>query len=1036
MNISEPFIRRPVATTLLTLAIALAGAVAFKLLPVAPMPQVDFPTITVGAALPGGSPEIMASSVAAPLERQFAHIAGVNEMSSSSSLGTTSISLQFDLTRNIDGAARDVQAAINAARSYLPANLPSNPTWRKVNPADSPIMIISLTSDIYDRGQLYDAASTIMQQALSQVDGVGVVNVGGSSLPAVRVEVNPVQLNNCGLGLTNIEAVLKGANANLAKGQIFNGRITADITANDQLLKADFYKPLIVGYHNGAAIKLSDVAEVVDSVQNLRAGGFSDGKPSVVLIIFKQPQANVIDTVDRIKKMLPSLQASVPAAIKLTVMLDRTSTIRASVSDVERNLLISIALVILVVFIFLRSARATLIPSVVVPVSLIGTFGVMYLFGFTLDNLSLMALTISTGFVVDDAIVVIENISRYIEQGMPPMEAALRGAREIGFTVLSISVSLVAVFTPILLMGGYIGRLFREFAVTLSVAILVSLVVSLTTTPLMCSRLLKQEKEEEHGKLHRAVGRIFDVLLRRYETSLQWALRHSFFTLCLLFAAIVLNFYLLITVPKGLFPQQDNGMLAGGVLGTQDISFQAMSQKLLQFVDIVKNDPGVDHVIGFTGGNSATDSGFVFSSLKPLSERKVGAADVINRLRPKLARIPGATLFLQPGQDLRTGARQSNAQYQYVVYSETLADLNKWGPILLAQMKKIHGLNDVNSDQRNDGLESMLTYDRPTASRLGITAETIDNVLYNSFGQSLASTMYTELNQYYVVMEVATNFWQSPQGLKSIYLQTTNGGEVPLQAVTKYKTDTAPIAVNHTLQFPSVTLSFNLAPGVALGDAVKSINEMEQRMRMPSSLHGSFGGTAQVFQDSLASQPFLIVTALAAVYIVLGILYESYIHPITILSTLPSAGVGAVLALMLFHLDLTIIALIGIILLIGIVKKNGILMVDFAIEAERRDHMKPADAIYKACVLRFRPILMTTMAAIFGAMPLVLGHGTGWELRRPLGVSIVGGLLFSQVLTLYTTPVVYLYFDRLSLWWQQRRGKSTEALPDAPPVPV
>jgi multidrug efflux pump len=1036
MNISAPFIHRPVATTLLTIAIALAGGVAFKLLPVAPMPQVDYPTITVSASLPGGSPEIMASAVATPLERQFGHIAGVNEMSSSSFLGTTGISLQFDLSRNIDGAARDVQAAINAARSYLPANLPSNPTWRKVNPADSPIMIISLTSDVYDRGQLYDAASTILQQALSQVNGVGVVNVGGSSLPAVRVEVNPVQLNNCGLGLTNIETVLQGANANLAKGQIFDGHMTADITANDQLLKAAYYKSLVIGYHNGAGIKLSDVADVVDSVQSLRAGGYSDGKPSVVLIIFKQPQANVIETVDRIKGMMPSLQASVPAAMKLTVMLDRTTTIRASVSDVERNLVISIALVILVVFIFLRNPRATLIPAVAVPVSLIGTFGIMYLCGFTLDNLSLMALTISTGFVVDDAIVVIENITRYIEQGMPRMEAALRGAREIGFTVLSISISLVAVFTPILLMGGYVGRLFREFAVTLSVAILVSLVVSLTTTPLMCARLLKHEKEEEHGRLYRSTGKMFDWLLGRYETSLQWALRHSFFTLCLLFGAIALNVYLFCIVPKGLFPQQDNGLLAGGVLGSQDISFQSMTKKILQFVQIVKKDPAVDHVIGFTGGNGATDSGNLFISLKPLSERKVGADAVIARLRPKLARVPGATCILQAGQDLRTGARQSNAQYQYVVWSDTLSDLNKWGPILQEQMRKIQGLSDVNSDQRNNGLELMLTYDRPTAMRLGVTAAAIDNTLYSAFGQSIASTMYTELNQYYVVMEVAPSFWQTPEGLKSIYLQTTNGGEVPLQAVTKLKTDTAPIAVNHTIQFPSVTISFNLAPGVALGDAVKSIADMEQRMRMPATLHGSFGGTAQAFQDSMANEWILVVAALAAVYIVLGILYESYIHPITILSTLPSAGIGAVLALMLFHLDLNIIALIGVILLIGIVKKNGILMVDFAIEAERRDHMKPADAIYQACVLRFRPILMTTMAAIFGALPLVFGKGTGWELRRPLGVSIVGGLLFSQVLTLYTTPVVYLYFDRFSIWWKERRGKSTIALPAAPPTPA
>ncbi len=1036
MNISAPFIHRPVATSLLTIAVALAGAVAFNLLPVAPMPQVDNPVISVGASLPGASPEIMASAVAAPLERQFGHIAGVNEMTSASFLGTTGITLQFDLNRNIDGAARDVQAAINAARSYLPANLPSNPTWRKVNPSDSPIMVMALTSDVYTRGQLYDAGSTIMQQALSQIDGVGQVFVGGSSLPAVRVEVNPVQLNNCGLGLQDVQAVLRGANANEPKGQIFDGHATVDIAANDQLLKAAYYKPLIVGYNNGAAIKLSDVADVRDSVENLRAGGFADGKPSVVLIIFKQPQANVIDTVDRIRRTLPSLQASVPAAIKLTIMVDRTTTIRSSVHDVERTLLISIALVILVVFVFLRSPRATLIPAVVVPVSLIGTFGIMYLCHYTLDNLSLMALTISTGFVVDDAIVVIENITRYIEQGMPRMQAALRGAREIGFTVMSISISLVAVFTPILLMGGYIGRLFHEFAVTLSVAIMVSLLVSLTTTPLMCSRLLKHEREEDHGKLYRAIGKVFDWMLRHYETSLQWSLRHSFFTLCLFFGAIVLNIFLFILVPKGLFPPQDNGTMAGIVMGTQDISYQAMSAKLRQFIEIVMQDKAVEHVIGYTGGNSATDQGFCFIALKPLRERKVGAAAVINRLRPELARVSGATLILQPGQDVRTGARQSAAQYQYFIQSPSVAELVKWGPALQAEMKKIPGLTDVNSDQRNNGLQSTLAYDRPTAMRLGISAEAIDNALYSSFGQAQVSTMYTELNQYHVVMEVATNFWQTPEGLKSIYLQSTNGGEVPLRAVTKYKTDTAAIAVNHSGQFPSVTISFNLLPGVSLGEAVNKITALNERMGMPQDIQGSFGGTAQLFKDAMASQLFLVLTALAAVYIVLGILYESYIHPLTILSTLPSAGVGAVLALMLFHLDLTIIADIGVILLIGIVKKNGILMVDFAIEAERKHHLKPADAIYQACLLRFRPILMTTLAATCGGLPLVFGSGTGSELRRPLGATIVGGLLASQMLTFYTTPVVYLYFDRLGLWWQRVRGKSPAALPVAPPAPV
>jgi multidrug efflux pump len=874
-----------------------------------------------------------------------------------------------------------------------------------------------------------------MQQRLSQIDGVGQVGVGGSSLPAVRVEVNPVQLNNAGIGLQAVQNVLNTANANIAKGQISDGHSTADIVANDQLLKAAYYKSLIVGYNNGSAIKLSDVADVQDSVQNLRAAGFADEKPAVMLIIFKQPQANIIDTVDRIRAALPSLKASIPSSINMTVTLDRTLTIRASVHDVEMTLMISVVLVILVVFVFLRNARATLIPSIVVPVSLIGTFGVMYLCGYTLDNLSLMALTISTGFVVDDAIVVIENITRYLDQGMAPIDAALRGAKEIGFTVMSISLSLVVVFTPILLMGGIVGRLFREFAVTLSAAVLVSLIVSLTTTPLMCSRLLRRESEETRGKFYRVTGKMFDKLLAGYESSLQWALRHSFVTICVFALAIVLNVFLFIVIPKGFFPQQDNGMMMGGILGTQDISFQLMQKKLAEFIHIVRQDPAVAHAIGFTGGQGATDQGNVFVTLKPIGQRP-GADVVINRLRPKTAVVRGATLFLQAGQDLRIGGRMSNAQYQYSIQSDNLPDLNKWGPILLAQLRKIHGLTDVNSDQQNNGLQSMLAYDRPTAARLGISAQEIDNVLYDAFGQAEVSTMYTPLNQYYVVMEVATNFWQTPAGLDSVYLQATNGGEVPLRAIAKNVTDTAPIAVNHSGQFPSVTLSFNLAPGVSLGEVVTEINEMEQRIHLPQNVHGSFSGTLQAFQSSLSSEPFLILTALAAVYIVLGILYESYIHPITILSTLPSAGIGAILFLMLFNLDLSVIAVIGIILLIGIVKKNGILMVDFAIEAERHEHLRPADAIYKACVLRFRPILMTTMAAALGALPLVFGTGAGSELRRPLGVAIVGGLLLSQVLTLYTTPVIYLYFDRLRLWWREVRGLAPEAPPVGQPAPV
>jgi len=1036
MSFSSTFIHRPVATTLLTAAVALAGGVAFQLLPVSPLPRVDFPTISVGASLPGASPEVMASSVAAPLEKQFGHIAGVTEMTSSSLLGSTGITLQFDLSRNIDGAARDVQAAINAARSYLPANLPSNPTWRKVNPADAPVMIIAMTSDIYTRGQMYDTASSIMQQRLSQVDGVGQVYVGGSSLPAVRVEVNPVQLEHCGLSLASVQNVLKQANANLAKGQISDDKTTADILANDQLMKAEYYRPLVVGYHNGAAVQLQDVASVQDSVQDVRTSGFFDGKPAVMLIVFKQPQANIIDTVDRVRAALPSLEATAPRGMNVTIMLDRTTTIRASVHDVEITLCISVMLVILVVFVFLRDVRATLIPSVAVPVSLIGTFGVMYLLGYSLDNLSLMALTISTGFVVDDAIVVIENITRYLEQGLSPMQAALRGAGEIGFTVLSISISLVTVFTPIMLMGGIVGRLFREFAVTLSVAILISLVISLTATPMMCARLLKRESGQKHGKLFKTTGAGFDWLLRHYERSLRWVLRRQFLVLCILMATVALNFYLFKIVPKGFFPQQDTGAISGTAQGAEDISFQSMSSNMLRFIDIVKNDKAVAHVVGFTGTGTPTDQGRMFVSLKPLDQRTNSADEIIARLRGKCARVPGATCIFSANQDLRIGGRMSSAQYQYTIQSDTLQDLVKWGPILMENMKKLPGMKDVNTDQQNEGLESSLVYDRPTAMRLGLTAAALDGALYGAFGQSLVSTMYTPLNQYYVVMEVAPRWWQSPEGLNAIYLQSTNGGQVPLSTVASLRTLTAPIQVNHQGQFPAVTVSFNLDPGVSLGEAVNNITAMEQKLGMPAAIHGSFAGTLQAFQSSLAGEPFLIVTALLAVYIVLGILYESYIHPITILSTLPSAGVGAILFLMLFNMDLSIIALIGVILLIGIVKKNGILMVDFAIEAERKEGKSPEEAIYQASILRFRPILMTTLAAACGALPLVLSHSTGSELRRPLGVAIVGGLLFSQVLTLYTTPVVYLYFDRMSIWWRRAHGKSKTVESAPQPAPA
>jgi multidrug efflux pump len=1038
MNPSAPFIRRPVATSLLAAAVALAGAVAFKILPVSPLPQVDFPTISVSASLPGGSPEIMASSVATPLERQFGRIANITEMTSSSALGTTNVTMQFDLSRDINGAARDVQAAINAARSYLPKNLPANPSYRKVNPADSPIMIVALTSKVLDRGALYDAASTIMQQKLSQVQGVGQVNVGGSSLPGVRVDINPTRLNGYGLGLQDVDVVLTGQNANVPKGQISTGGTTADIITNDQLLKAAFYKPLIVGYHNGAAIALSDVANVTDSTENIRAAGFVNGQPSVSCIIFRQPGANIIDTVDHIRAALPSLKASIPAAIDLTIVIDRTTTIRASVDDVEITLAISIALVILVVFVFLRNVRATLIPSVAVPLSLIGTFGVMYLLHYTIDNLSLMALTISTGFVVDDASVVGENISRYLEQGMEPtqaalrgskevgflgnwpMQAALKGAQEVGFTVFAISMSLIAVFIPILMMGGIVGRLFREFAVTLCIAILVSLVISLTLTPMMCSRLLKPHRPEEQGRLYKLSERGFNWVLGVYEDTLTWVLRHPALTLTVLLLTITLNVYLLHIAPTGFFPLQDNGTIGGGIQAQQSISFQAMQGIALKYVDIVKADPAVQNVMGFTGGQGAVNTGNMYIGLKPLAERKVSSSDVINRLRPKLTSIPGATAFLQAGQDLRIGGRQSNAQYQYTIQSDNLADLVTWGPTLLQKMKKIHGLTDVNSDQQNSGLEAGLTYDRQTAARLGVTPQQIDNTLYEAFGQAQVSTMYTALNQYHVVMEVEPKFWQDPSGLATVYIHPSTGGEVPLSTIAHFAPTTAPLSVNHQGQFPSVTVSFNLAPGVFLSDVQKEITQMQQSIGMPSTIRGMFSGTLAAYQTSLASEPYLIVTALMAVYIVLGILYESYIHPVTILSTLPSAGVGAVLALLLFKIDLNIIALIGIILLIGIVKKNAILMIDFALAAERTEGKNSRDAIFQACLLRFRPILMTTMAALFGALPLALGTGTGSELRRPLGITIIGGLIVSQMLTLYTTPVVYLYMDRMRLWWERR----------------
>ncbi len=1021
MSLSSPFIQRPVATSLLTAGLALAGGLAYTMLPVSPLPQVEFPTIQVSAGLPGASPETMASTVATPLERQFGRIAGITEMTSSSSYGGTSITLQFDLSRNIDAAARDVQAAINAARGQLPANLPSNPGYRKVNPADAPIMILALTSDRYDVSQMYDAADSILAQKLAQVEGVGQVTVGGGAKPAVRVQLNPNQLNSYGIGSAQVRGVLAAANANRPKGALAGSEVLWEIDTTDQLHKASEYRKLIVAYRNGAGVRLGDIATVTDSVEDRRNAGLSNGKAAVAVILFRQPAANMIQTVDRVIALLPVLKASIPAAIDIEVAMDRTTTIRASIHDVQFTLLISIALVIQVVFLFLRNGWATVIPSVAVPLSLLGTFGVMYLVGYSLDNLSLMALTISTGFVVDDAIVVIENITRYLEQGLAPMQAALRGAKEVGFTVLSMSTSLVAVFIPILLMGGIIGRLFREFAVTLTVAIAVSLMVSLTTTPMMCAKFLKPQHGRKHGRLYRAGEAVFDAWLGVYERSLTVVLRHPQFTLAVLLITIGLNVYLYVIVPKGFFPQQDTGRLMGIIQGAQDISFTAMRDKQTQFMGIVQSDPAVQNVVGFVGGGGG-NSGRFFVALKPLRERKASADDVINRLRPRTARIPGATLFLQAVQDIRVGGRMSNAQYQYTLRADKLQDLDYWSAQLLRRMRTIAEIRDANSDQQNRGLQLSLVIDRNTASRLGISPQAVDDALYDLFGQRQVSTMYSALNQYHVVMESGLQFQDDPNDLKNVYVQSSNGVAVPLSEIARYDRSNTTLSINHQSQFPAVTISFNLAPGTALGQAVDSIKNAEMEMGMPGNVTGSFQGTAQAFQSSLSSQPILILAALIAVYIVLGILYESYIHPITILSTLPSAGVGALLALLLTNVDLNVIALIGIILLIGIVKKNAIMMIDFALEVERKEGLSSRDAIFKACLLRFRPIMMTTMAAMLGGVPLAIGGGTGSELRRPLGITIVGGLLVSQMLTLYTTPVIYLYLDRVQQWVTRRQA--------------
>jgi multidrug efflux pump subunit AcrB len=1180
MSISETTIKNSVGTTLLTIALALAGIVAFYALPVAPLPAVDFPTIQVQALLPGASPQTMATSVGTPLERQFGHIASLTQMTSSSFLGQTTIVLQFDLNRNIDAATRDVQAAINAAASYLPADLPSKPTYRKVNPADPPVLILALTSKVKTPGQLYDAADSILEQKLSTIQGVGQVVVGGGALPSVRVELNPTQLRHLGISLEQVRSVLASANTNSPTGEFADDNQAWTISTTDQLLTAAEYKPLIVGYHNGTAVTLSQVAEVDDSVQNLRASGYVDLNRAILVIVWRAPGANVIDTVDRVYAALPALKASIPQSIDLRVVLDRTTSIRASVKDVEGTLLISICLVVMVVFLFLRNLRATMIPGLAVPISLIGTFGVMYLCGFSIDNLSLMALTISTGFVVDDAIVVVENISRYLEQGMSPYKAAVKGTQEIGFTVISISLSLVAVFIPILLMGGIVGRLFREFAITLSTAVVVSMVISLTTTPMMCAKLLRHQPASEHGGMYNSSERIFDWVLNRYEISLKWVLQHSRLTLGVAFAILALNIYLFYIIPKGFFPEQDNGRLIGAVVADQDTSFQAMNRRLKLLIKTVLDNANVDNVLAFTGTNGATNTATMYVDLKPRNQRKLTAQQVIAQIRKEATHQAGLSLYLQAQQDLTIGGRSANALYQYTLMSNDLNLLMNSAPKLLERLRQLPQLTDVSSDQQYNGLAANVTLDRDTASRLGLSASGIDNTLYDAFGQREVSTMYTQLNQYYVVMEVAPQFWQNPDTLKLIHLasnvaqpvasiassssssaitaaaastaagmstyvptagvmsagiqsttdsstaaapssttgmvggvasttgsstanlvtsdstisalpgitstssdtdtddsntsdtttasstaasssgtttagsgqsvvlgnssaptngvtilgtsssgtsatagavissNTTNASStmVPIGAFSNSAISTTPLTVNHQGQFPAVTISFNLAPDVSLGDAVALINQAEQDIHLPAGIWTTFAGTAQAFQASLSNEPMLILAALLSVYIVLGILYESYVHPITILSTLPSAGVGALLALRLCGIDLSVIAIIGIILLIGIVKKNAIMMIDFALEAERNQGKSSEDAIYQACILRFRPIMMTTMAALLGGLPLALGSGYGSELRRPLGVAIVGGLIVSQMLTLFTTPVIYLYLDSLRLW--------------------
>jgi multidrug efflux pump len=1021
MSISTPFIKKPVATSLLTVALAMAGGLAFYFLPVAPLPQVEFPTLNVNASLPGASPDTMASAVTTPLERSFGRIAGITEMTSQSNTGSTQITMQFDLDRNIDAAGRDVQAAINAARGQLPANLPNNPNYRKNNPSNQPILILGLMSDIEERSRIYDFADSVLNQKIAQVPGVGQVNIQGSSKPAVRLQINPTMLTKYDIGWEQITATLTAANANRPKGELSDGQHSWQLATTDQLFTAAEYRPLIVAYKNGSAIRLGDIAKVEDSLEDRRNVGMVNGKPAITVQVFKQPTANIIDVVDRVNQLLPLLRASIPPTINLSVVLDRTTTIRASIADIEYTILISIGLVILVVFVFLRNVWATLIPSISVPLSLLGTFGVMYLLGYSVDNLSLMALAISTGFVVDDAIVVIENITRYLEMGMRPAQAALTGAREIGFTVLSMSASLVAVFIPLLLMGGILGRLFREFSVTLAIAIAISMVVSLTTTPAMCAKFLKSHNEQQkHGFLYRASEKGFDLLLDGYRNSLRWVLHHPALILLVTIGTASLSVYLYIIVPKGFFPQQDTGMLQGNLQTAPNTSFPIVSERLQEFMKVVQADPAVQNVA--SNANGTRGYGQFNVQLKPLAERKVSADQIIARLRAK-TQLPGASLFLQSPQDIRIGGRGANSQFQYTIQGDTMDELQKWANIMLDAIKVLPQVRDSNTDLQNKGLEARVVIDRDTAARLGVSSQIIDNALYSAFGQRQVSTMYKPLNQYHVVVEAELPYQQNPDSLNNIYVRANSGVEVPLSTFIHYESGVTAQSINHQGQFPSVTLSFNLAPNVSLGEAVDAVREVERQVRLPANVHGSFQGTAQAFLASLTNMPLLILAALLTVYIVLGVLYESYIHPITILSTLPSAGVGALLALIITKSELNVIGIIGIILLIGIVKKNAIMMIDFALEAERKEGKGPLEGIYQACLLRFRPIMMTTMAAMLGGLPLAFGTGTGSEMRKPLGITIVGGLMVSQLLTLYTTPVVYLYLDRLSVFLSRGRKR-------------